>query len=160
MTARRLPAAMTAWRIGDPAGRYPIYSAEGARRIAGRWHAAGDEVIYCSQHYSTAMLERLVYANGQMPAGQHSIEIAIPAGISYEVIAGDDLPDGWRPDKLAARRAGHDWYVSGRSALLFVPSVVARPEQNILINTRHAEFPDLKPGLERRVNWDSRLFSG
>src|SRR3546814_15561264 len=56
---RRLAAPMRCYRIGDPSGAYPVYGAEGARRVGGRWHDRGDAVIYASRHYSTAMLERL-----------------------------------------------------------------------------------------------------
>ena len=38
---RRLTAPMRAFRIGDPDGRYPIYSGEGAALTEGRWHEKG-----------------------------------------------------------------------------------------------------------------------
>ena len=53
---------------------------------------------------------------------------------------------------------GRTWYGEGRSALLFVPSVVARMERNIIINTRHADFEGLTVGPETPVWWDRRLF--
>lgn len=45
--------------------------------------------------------------------------------------------------------------------LLFVPSVVARPERNLVINTRHPEYEGLgiEVGLETPVWWDRRLFA-
>ena len=39
-------------------------------------------IIYTSEHYSTALLEKLVHANLVMPANQHYIAITIPNGIS------------------------------------------------------------------------------
>jgi len=56
MKPRTTPAPMQAFRIGDPDGRFPVRSAEGAKRVSGRWHEAGAEVIYASENYSTAML--------------------------------------------------------------------------------------------------------
>ena len=68
------------------AGHFPVWSAEGARRVTGRWHEAGAEVIYASATYSTAMLEMLAHWNGVPPPNQHFIEITIPKGTSYEVV--------------------------------------------------------------------------
>ena len=154
----RLPEARTAYRIGDPAGQYPVYSAEGARRVDGRWHRRGDAVIYASAVYSTAMLERLVHWNGLVPPNQHYVEIALPAGLSYEVVTPDSLPDWHQRDGDAARAFGHAWYAEGRSGLLIVPSVVARLDRNIVINARHPDAARISVGLETPIWWDDRLF--
>ena len=148
-----------AWRIGDPAGVYPIYSAEGARLVEARWHEKGDSVIYASEHYSTAMLEKLAHWNGMPPSNQHYIEITIPAGVTYEMVTPDHLPEWHRADGHAARAFGHRWYTEGRSAVLLVPSVVARMERNVVINAVHEEFGRIKVGLETPVWWDERLFA-
>ncbi len=156
---RKLSEPLTAYRIGDPDGQFPVFSAEGARRVQGRWHQAGDRVIYASLHYSTALLEKLVHWNGALPPNQHFIEITVPAGLSYEVVTPDILPDWHKPDGEAARRFAHGWYGEARSVALLVPSVVARMEQNAIINADHAEFTAIKPGLETPVWWDHRLFN-
>ncbi len=155
---RRLPQPLTGYRIGDPAGAHPVYSAEGARRVEGRWHAAGNRVIYLAEPYSTAMLEKLVHWNGQLPPNQHFVEVTLPAGLPYEVVTPDVLPDWHRPDGEVARRFGHDWYVQGRSAVLIVPSVVARQERNFVLNAEHPAFATVTAGLETPVWWDERLF--
>jgi RES domain-containing protein len=150
---------MVAYRIGDPKGSYPIYSVEGARRVSGRWHRKGQEVIYASQHYSTALLEKLVRYSGGLPKGQHYIRIEIPAGVSYEVVTVHSLP-GWdQQSGHKARAFGAAWYEEKRSALLLVPSFVARMENNIVINMRHADAARIKTGLEEPVVWDDRLFA-
>ena len=155
---RSLPETMRAYRIGDPAGQFPVWSTEGARRVSGRWHEAGAEVIYVSEHYSTAMLEKLVHWNGALPPNQHFIEVTIPKGISYEVATPDIVPDWFRPGAEAARHFGRQWYEEYRSAILIVPSVVARMERNVVINGRHPDFGSLTVGLETPVWWDRRLF--
>lgn len=149
---------MRLYRIGDPAGHFPIYSAEGARRVEGRWHERGQEVIYASSSYSTAMLEKLAHFNGILPAGQHFIEISVPTGVTYEVVTKDSAP-GWT-DAAAARSIGSGWYREQRSCVLIVPSIVARMETNVLINTRHADAAVIRAGLEQPVVWDQRLFEG
>ena len=158
MTPRTLRAPMRAYRIGDPAGRFPVWSTVGAKRTSGRWHEAGAEVIYASESYSTAMLEMLVHWNGALPPNQHFIEIAIPRGTSYEVATADVVPDWFHPSGESARRFGRQWYGEHRRAILIVPSVVARMERNIVINSHHPDFKGLTIGLEIPVWWDQRLF--
>lgn len=158
MTVRELSDQLSVWRIGDPDGRFPIYSEEGARRNEGRWHAKGQDVIYTSEHYGTAMLEKLVHYNGVLPPNQHFIEIQIPAGASYEVVTKDSL-DGWdRPDGTESREFGRNWIDEARSAILFVPSIVSREENNVLINPNHEDSDRIKVGPEKPVRWDARLF--
>ena len=115
-------------------------------------------MIYASATYSTAMLETLAHWNGAPPANQHFIEITIPKGTSYEVVTAEVVPHWFYPGGEAARRFGRTWYAENRSAILIVPSVVARMERNIVINTRHREFAALAVGLETPVWWDRRLF--
>ena len=136
-----------------------MWSPEGARRTSGRWHEAGDAVIYAAEHYSTALLEKLAHWNGILPPNQHFIEVTIPAGTSYEVVTADILPDWFTTSGIAARRFGHQWYEEKRSAILLVPSVVARVERHVVINSRHADFNRLTAGLETPVWWDRRLFA-
>lgn len=159
-SVRRLAGQLTGFRIGDPSGEYPIWDDGGARKASGRWHEAGSGVIYASEHYSTAMLEKLVHYEGEMPPNQHFIEIAVPAGVSYEVV-NPDLIEGWSaPDGEAARSFGRSWYAATRSAVLLVPSVVARMERNIVFNTSHRDFARITVGLETPIWWDARLFAG
>ncbi len=149
---------MSAYRIGDPAGDHPVYSGEGAREFPGRWNVRGQAMIYASEHYSTAMLEKLA-RTGEMPPNQHYVEIAIPAGVSYEVVNPDTLP-GWSDRNAAVARAfGAAWLEEARSAMLIVPSVVARIERNVLINPAHEDAARIVPGLETPIWWDARLFA-
>lgn len=158
MTPHKLSDQLVVWRIGDPNGRFPIYSAEGARRNEGRWHAKGQEVIYTSEHYGAAMLEKLVHYNGVLPPNQHSIEIRISSGVSYEVVTKDSLK-GWdHADGAVSREFGRNWIDESRSAILFVPSVVSREENNVLINPHHEDSGRIRIDRENPVRWDARLF--
>jgi RES domain-containing protein len=156
---RRLAESRLVYRIGDPHGAYPIYSGIGATRNAARWHAKGQAVIYCAEHLSTALLEKLVHYSGRIPNNQHYIAIAIPGGTTYEVVTPDRVPGWEKPDQRASRALGRKWIEEARSAVLFVPSVVVRTENNVLINPAHPDFPRIKPGLETPITWDKRLFA-
>ncbi len=154
---RTLADPMRTYRIGDAAGEYDVYSGEWAKDYPGRWNDKGEGVIYTSEHYSTAMLEKLV-RTGEMPPNQHFIEIDIPVGTTYEIVTQDSLP-GWCDANRAQSKAfGSAWYNEERSAILVVPSVVARMERNLLINPDHEDAGKIKPGLETPIWWDQRLF--
>ena len=158
MAVRKLSEQIVVWRIGDPDGRFPIYSEEGARRNEGRWHTKGQEVIYASEHYGAAMLEKLAHYNGVLPPNQHFIEIQIPSGVSYEVVTKDTV-DGWdKSDGTESRTHGQKWIEENRSSILIVPSVVSREENNVLINPNHKDSSRIKVGPEKPVRWDDRLF--
>lgn len=161
MTAHRvLRDQMTLFRIGDPAGAFPIWDPGGARLAAGRWHEAGARVIYAAEHYSTAMLEKLVHYEGELPPNQHFIAVTVPAGTTYEVANPDLIADWASRSGDAARAFGRAWYARGNAALLVVPSVVARMERNVVVNADHADFRAIRTGLETPVWWDDRLFAG
>jgi RES domain-containing protein len=158
LTAQILDRVIKCYRIGDPNGRHPIFDATGSTIAPGRWNTAGTPVIYASAHYSTAMLEKLVHGNGMLPPNQHYVEITIPNRSSYEVLNEPDLPSWADRDMTASRAFGSLWYREKRTLILLVPSVVARIEQNVLINPSHPEFSSITTSLHRPVWWDDRLF--
>ena len=61
-------------------------------------------MIYASEHYSTAMLEKLVHGSGQLPPNQHFIEITIPNGATYEMLDTAALPD-WHAEAAISSKA-------------------------------------------------------
>jgi RES domain-containing protein len=159
VTAQRLDRVLTAYRIGDPDGEYPIFDATGSVRAPGRWNTPASPMLYASEHYSTAMLEKLVHGSGSLPPNQHFVVITIPNGISYEMFDTAKVRD-WNLESASASKAfGEQWQQERRSLLLIVPSVVARPESNFLINPEHPEFPRLTCSLHQPVWWDKRLFA-
>jgi RES domain-containing protein len=158
MSAQKTDRVLRCYRIGDPNGAFPIYDAEGARPYPGRWNTPASPVIYTSEHYSTALLEKLVQANLVMPANQHFIEITIPNGVSYEMFRTAAHP-GWdaRAETICKTFA-QSWYDDRRSALLIVPSIPARLERNILINPVHPDSRAITTTLPEPVWWDERLY--
>jgi len=158
VTAQILDRGLTCFRIGDPAGAYPIFDATGSTIAPGRWNTIGSPMIYASEHYSTALLEKLVHGSGALPPNQHFITITIPRGMTYEIFSPPSLP-GW--DQMPAtisKRFGEAWCLVKRSLILVVPSVVARVEHNVLINPAHPEFRHITTTLHEPVFWDRRLF--
>jgi len=158
VTAQRLDRTLTVFRIGDPHGDFPIFDAAGSYYAPGRWNDADTPVIYAGEHYSTAMLEKLVHAQGLLPPNQHYIAITLPVGLSYEIVTKDHLP-GWdNEDQVIPKHYGRQWVLERRSAVLFVPSFVARIERNIVINPAHPESARIEHSLAQPIWWDQRLF--
>lgn len=160
MSASILDRELKAYRIGTADNKYRIFDGYGSILYPGRWNSNACRVIYCSQHYSTALLEKLVHSNtGKIPQKQQWIEISIPAGTSYEVVTPHSLR-GWdNPSQKISKRFGDQWVKEQRSAVLIVPSIVARVDNNILINEAHPEFNQITTSLNQPVIWDSRLFT-
>lgn len=158
MTAQKLDRILECYRIGDADGKFPIYDTTGSRIYPGRWNTPKSPMIYAAQHYSTALLEKLVHGNGRIPPNQHYIEITVPNGVSYEVLNTAAL-SGW-DDALgsASKPFGEKWYQEQRSAILIVPSVVARLDRNILINVEHPDAKQITHSLHEPIWWDKRLF--
>ncbi len=149
---------MRIFRIGDE--RHALWSGVGAALVGGRWNTPGREVIYGSLSYACAMLEILAHAAiGRVPRTHAFIAVEVPPEVSVERPVPEALPPGWdAEDSVPARLFGDRWLVECRSAVLIVPSVVARLDWNALVNPRHPDFKRLVPGAPRRVIWDRRLF--
>jgi RES domain-containing protein len=155
---QRLDRTLICYRIGDPDGEFAIYSAAGSALYPGRWNTEDTPVIYAAETYSGAMLEKLASGNGRLPPNQHCVAITIARGVSYKAVTKDHLP-GWdSPEPSASRDFGARWVKEERSAILLVPSFVARIERNVVINPNHADAASITVDLAQPVWWDGRLF--
>ena len=150
--------AWQAWRIAD--GRFDPVSPIGASLVGGRWNSPGLGVVYASRSYAGAMLECLAHAGiGRVPRTHVAIEIAIAGAVSVERHDESSLPVGWDHANLRVARAfGDAWIRERRTAVLVVPSVVARREGNVLLNPQHPDFKKIVAGSPEPVVWDARLF--
>lgn len=149
---------MQIFRIGDE--RHPIWDGSGAALIGGRWNSPGKPVIYASLSYSCAMLEVLAHANiGRIPASHRFVVVDVPDHISVESLDEFNLPSGWDSESSAtARVIGDRWLMEAKSALLIVPSVIARIDRNVLVNPLHPDTKQLIVSEPQKVMWDKRLF--
>jgi RES domain-containing protein len=156
---RTAASSWQAWRIAD--GRFDPFSPVGASLVGGRWNSPGVGVIYASRTYAGAMLECLAHAGiGRVPRTHVAIEIGIAASVTLEQHDESSLPVGWdHADLRVARAVGDAWLRERRTAVLIVPSVVARKEANVLLNPQHPDFKRVVAGPAEPVVWDARLFA-
>jgi RES domain-containing protein len=151
---------MRIFRIADQ--RHPLWDGSGAALVGGRWNSPGRAVIYGSLSYACAMLEMLAHAGiGRVPATHRLVIAEVPQEVidATERRAAEALPAGWDAENSASARAfGDQWLKEARSAVLLVPSVVARLEWNALVNPAHPDAGRLLISPSQEVVWDKRLF--
>lgn len=139
-------------------GKYPVNSGVGAALHGGRWNPAGSEVIYAAASSSLAVLEILVHYS-VLPRDFVLTEIKIPSEVAVEHVDSGNLPRGW--DKPTPSRAtqdiGRKWIVSGRSAVMEVPSAVVPAESIYVLNPKHRDFQLLKFAPPLPFRFDARL---
>jgi len=88
-----------------------------------------------------------------------AIEITIAEAVPVERHDENSLPVGWdQSDLRVARAFGDAWIRQRRTAVLVVPSVVARRESNVLLNPQHPDFGKIVAGSPEPAVWDARLF--
>jgi RES domain-containing protein len=150
-------APWRAYRIADRRRR--IFDGEGAATFGGRWNSPGRRLIYAAETYAGAMLEVLANSNiGRLPKYHSWIEILIGEDVSIEQVDARKVRRWDAPDQRASRIFGDEWYDEKRSAVLIVPSVIARAESNVVINQEHPEFRKLRTTKPKPLVWDQRSY--
>ncbi|MFM9971364.1 MAG: RES family NAD+ phosphorylase [Burkholderiales bacterium] len=149
---------MRIFRMGD--ARHPLWDGHGAALVGGRWNSPGRPLIYGSQSYACAMLETLARANiGRVPSTHCFVVANVPDKVTIERHDSNSLPRGWDGENSSiAKLFGDLWLAEARSAVLLVPSVVARLEFNALVNPLHPDAARLVVSQTEKVLWDKRLF--
>ena len=149
---------MQIFRIGD--SRHALWDGTGAAMVGGRWNSPGLPAIYGSLSFACSMLEILVHANiGRIPTTHCYVVADVPETVPVDRHDSESLPLGWDGDDPSiARRFGDQWLTEGRSAVLVVPSVVAKLEWNAVVNPRHPAAVESMVSQSQTVIWDQRLF--
>jgi RES domain-containing protein len=106
------------------------------------------------------MLEILAHANiGRVPETHQYVISEVPEGVSVETLEGNALPQGWDTENWAtAREFGDQWLLEARSAVLIIPSVIAKLDRNAIVNPLHPDAKRLIVSEPQKVIWDKRLF--
>jgi RES domain-containing protein len=150
-----------AFRIGSSA--YPLLDGAGAAASdRARWNSPGRHIIYASEHYATALLEKVAQLNSpRIPRSLVYVRIDLPRTASVEELRPADL-SGWdADDRKRSQRFGDRWYDEQRSLILLVPSLAAPGlERNVLINQRHPEFAGVTASAAEPVRCHPRLQAG
>jgi RES domain-containing protein len=125
---------MVLWRIS----RRRDLSGLGGLKAPGRWHYAGQPIVYLAESPASALLEVCVHTSANdVPPEFTLLKIEGPPG-RIPAIQLEDLPPEWRMDPLATRELGTQWLRKNKSVLLQVPSAIVPETKNFLFNPSHA----------------------
>lgn len=133
----------------------------GARLHGGRWNEKGVPVIYAASSPSLAALEFLVHLPIVLaPRDLSMCRFTLPESVSMTRVKKSALPEGWKdnPPGAGTQEIGTRWASSGKSLLLFVPSVLVPEEGIVLINPLHPEARKIRKRIEPFA-FDPRLVS-
>lgn len=127
-----------------------------------RWNEDNQYILYTSSSRALATLEKVVNFNGVIPTAINKVLIISIADDGHLItsVLEKDLPKNWRSDTSypVLRQIGSNWYTSGQSLILKVPSAIVPREYNLLINIKHKDFKkSVKLVRAEEYFWDDRL---
>lgn len=116
--------------------------------IEARWNSSGNFVIYTAESRSLACLENIVHRSGEGLDSLFCImTIELPAELKISTSEAAAIPGfGKNTNDLmkATRAKGDEWYHSGKTPVLRVPSILIPQEYNYILNTMHPDFIKVK----------------
>ena len=153
--------SLSLWRISKRKYVDTAFSGEGARRVGGRWNSRGQGMVYTSGTLSLAALEVFVHMEVEDVATMLAwIRVGVSTEVKIEYLEVAQLHPDWRniPAPAMLATMGDNWFRSGSTAILAVPSVVIPIELNYLINPSHADFVKLTVESSQSFELDPRLW--
>lgn len=148
------------WRVIRAEFANEPLSTMGAYLFPGRWHSAGQHVLYTASTESLARNERLVHLAGERGIDFVLLELVLPP--DAQVDRHEDLlieAPTWREaDSTQARGVG-DWWLERSTALgLSVPSVLSATERNVILARRSPLFESIRVVRTTPFRYDPRMY--
>lgn len=126
-------------------------------RAGGRWHQAGQWVVYLSESPAAALLEVCVHtAANDVPPDFTLLKIDGP-DVKVPAIEEDELPKGWQSRLDITRELGMKWLRTKQSALLRVPSAIPPETSNFLLNPLHQDVKKFRVAEVWTYPFDVRI---
>ena len=129
--------------------------------FGGRWSSPGTRIAYTAEHLSLAMVEYFVHIPPDDPPKDLVVVASdIPETVSRKILTAADIPPNWRelPAPAALASIGDSFGTERKFAILIVPSALAPPESNWLINPLHPEFSEILVHSPEPFHFDPRFF--
>lgn len=160
MSVRPLSAArpVTLYRLTKAVYAASAASGAGGLAAAGRWHEAGQPVVYLADAFSLAVLELFVHTGrAGLAVPLSAFEIAVPEAIPIEELA--PPPRGWwkEPPSRLTQRVGSAWLAGASAPLLRLPSRLSPFEWNYILNPVHPLAARLSWSPPRSWAFDARM---
>ena len=126
-------------------------------RSPGRWHHAGQPIVYLAESAAGALLEVCVHTSANdVPPDFILLKIEAPE-IQVQAIQRDELPDGWQSQLEFTRDLGTAWLQKKNTALLRVPSAIVPETVNFLLNPAHRDAKKFRIVEALQYPFDVRL---
>ena len=153
---------MRLWRLSSTRRAHDFDGGYGLSND-GRWNTRGRSVTYCSTVASLTALEKRVHVGDPaLLPPQILVTYELPDKLSRRTIDIEGLPADWTARETHTQRIGDQWLDAGTEVLLFVPSAIVPvanvPDNNVLINHRHADSASIKIVETTPFTLDPRLF--
>jgi RES domain-containing protein len=144
---------MTLWRIS----RHPDLKGAGGLKVSGRWHRAGQPVVYLAESPAAALLEVCVHTSANdLPPEFVLLKVEGPRQ-HFSVITLDDLPKNWRFRPELTRDLGTAWLRKKETVLLQIPSAIVPETANFLFNPAHPAAEKFRIAATFAYPFDARL---
>jgi RES domain-containing protein len=127
-----------------------------------RWNRKDQKVIYTAESRSLACLENLVHRSKLGFNGIFkTMVIKIPDDLVTEIVEERSLPAEWNKSNQfnVCQEKGSGWILSGRTAVLRVPSALIPQENNYILNTLHPDFTKIRILNTEDFYFDTRITS-
>lgn len=112
------------------------------KRYDGRWHLAGDKVIYFASTAAGAVLEKIAHTESDPATLRDTVwqlwSYEFPASLEIGELA--PPPQGWQSDWSLCQKLTRSWHASGPVGL-WVPSAVAPTERNLILHPARLATP-------------------
>lgn len=155
---------MILWRIAADTRKYSAddLSGTGAAASPGRWNESGQAILYTAPTIAIAVLETAAHVDDAgLPLNKYLVRIDLPdaAWAARHELDLKALPVTWAaiPAGSASVRIGADWFRTGSSPVLVVPSVIVPEESAALINPAHPLATGMTATIVRLFEYN-RLF--
>lgn len=101
--------------------------------------------MFASSSVALAVLEVLAYRKARRPLTPRHLYSVQLTEAQIRRLAPRDLPGAWRsyPYPTSTQALGDAWVTGGETLALAVPSVLAPPEANVMLNCAHKDFNTL-----------------
>ena len=144
---------MLLWRIS----RHRDLNGIGGLRAVGRWHYAGQPVVYLSENPASALLEVCVHtAANDVPPDFTLLRIEGPE-LKVTAVTESPLPDDWQVWLEVTRELGTDWLRKKEAAILKLPSALVPQTTNFLFNPLHPDASRFQIAAAFSYPFDRRL---
>ncbi len=144
---------MVFWRIS----RHHDLTGIGGLRVAGRWHYAGQPVVYLSENPASALLEVCVHtAANDVPPDFALLRIEGP-DLEIPAVKESTLPDDWQRRLKVTRDIGTDWLRKKEAVTLKLPSAIVPQTTNFLLNPHHPDASRFRIAAAFTYPFDGRI---